>query len=65
MNFNILSKIDGPKDVKKFNFDELKELASDIREALLTKVSTKGGHFGPNLCMVEATIAMHYVFNSP
>lgn len=65
MSFNILSKIDGPKDVKKLNFDELKELASDIREALLTKVSTKGGHFGPNLGMVEATIAMHYVFNSP
>ena len=52
MSFNILSKIDGPKDVKKLNFDELKELASDIREALLTKVSTKGGHLGPNLCMV-------------
>lgn len=65
MDFNILSKIDGPKDVKKLNFNELKELASDIREALLTKVSTKGGHFGPNLGMVEATIAMHYVFNSP
>ena len=65
MNFNILSKINGPKDVKKLNFNELKELASDIREALLTKVSTAGGHFGPNLGMVEATIAMHYVFNSP
>ena len=65
MSFNILNKINTPDDVKKLNMTELKELASDIREALLTKVSTKGGHFGPNLGMVEATIAMHYVFNSP
>lgn len=65
MDFNILNKINTPDDVKKFNTAELKELASDIREALLRKVSTKGGHFGPNLGMVEATIAMHYVFNSP
>ncbi len=65
MSFNILNKINGPEDVKKLNISEMKELASDIREALLTKVSTKGGHFGPNLGMVEATIAMHYVFNSP
>lgn len=65
MDFNILNKINTPDDVKKLNTAELKELASNIREALLRKVSTKGGHFGPNLGMVEATIAMHYVFNSP
>ena len=65
MDFNILNKINTPDDVNKLNTAELKELASDIREALLRKVSTKGGHFGPNLGMVEATIAMHYVFNSP
>ena len=65
MDFNTLNKINGPEDVKKLNINELKDLASDIRQALLTKVSTKGGHFGPNLGMVEATIAMHYVFNSP
>ncbi len=65
MDFNILNKINTPDDVKKLNTAELKELASDIREALLRKVSTKGGHFGPNLGMVEATIAIHYVFNSP
>ena len=65
MDFNILNKINTPDDVKKLNTAELKELASEIREALLRKVSTKGGHFGPNLGMVEATIAMHYVFNSP
>lgn len=65
MDFNILNKINTPDDVKKLNTAELKELVSDIREALLRKVSTKGGHFGPNLGMVEATIAMHYVFNSP
>ena len=65
MDFNTLNKINGPEDVKKLSIAEMKELANDIRQALLTKVSSKGGHFGPNLGMVEATIAMHYVFNSP
>ncbi|MDO4536049.1 MAG: 1-deoxy-D-xylulose-5-phosphate synthase [Clostridium perfringens] len=65
MDLHTLNKINGPEDVKKLNITEMKELAGDIRQALLTKVSTKGGHFGPNLGMVEATIAMHYVFNSP
>ena len=40
-------------------------LAKEIRELIINKVSQTGGHFGPNLGMVEATIAMHYVFNSP
>ena len=53
------------KDIKKLNSAQLKELANEMRSALLTTLSKHGGHFGPNLGFVEATIAMHYVFNSP
>lgn len=65
MLLNILNKINGPKDLKELTSDELKILSSEIRESIITKVSTIGGHFGPNLGMVEATIALHCVFNSP
>ena len=61
----VLNRISEPKDLKLLNKEELGYLASEIREILIRKVSTTGGHFGPNLGMVEATIAMHYVFNSP
>lgn len=60
-----LEKIQGPEDVKKLNVNEMQELAVEMRRALLTKLSKHGGHFGPNFGMVEATIAMHYVFDSP
>lgn len=60
-----LEKIQGPEDVKKLNVNEMQELAVEMRKALLTKLSKHGGHFGPNFGMVEATIAMHYIFNSP
>ena len=61
----ILNKINEPKDLKGLSQEELKELSSEIREILLKKLSIHGGHFGPNFGMVEAIIAMHYVFNSP
>jgi 1-deoxy-D-xylulose-5-phosphate synthase len=51
--------------VKKLNLEELEILASDVREALFNRLSKIGGHFGPNFGMVEATIALHYVFSSP
>lgn len=60
-----LEKIDSPADVKRLSVGELTELSDEIREALLHKVSAHGGHFGPNLGMVEATVALHYVFDSP
>ena len=65
MTNRILNKINEPKDLKGLSQEELNRLADEIRETLIKKVSTTGGHFGPNLGMVEATIAMHYVFNSP
>lgn len=60
-----LEKIDSPKELKHLSVDEMNELSSEIRSALINKVSTHGGHLGPNLGMVETTVAMHYVFNSP
>ena len=60
-----LKDIKSPADIKGRSIDELKDLASQMREALLTKLSKHGGHIGPNLGMVEATIALHYVFDTP
>ena len=60
-----LDKINEPKDINKLSNDELKVLASEIRDALMNRLSKHGGHFGPNFGMVETIIALHYVFNSP
>lgn len=60
-----LEKINEPKDINKLSNDELKVLASEIRDALMNRLSKHGGHFGPNFGMVETIIALHYVFNSP
>lgn len=60
-----LNHINGPGDVKKMNIKDLTVLASEIRTAMLEKMSMCGGHFGPNFGIVEATIALHYVFDSP
>lgn len=60
-----IEKINSPADLKKLSVDELKTLASEIRSGLMNRLSKKGGHFGPNFGFVEATIALHYVFDSP
>ena len=60
-----IEKINQPTDVKNLNSEQLHILADEMRQALLQKLSKHGGHFGPNLGMVEAIIALHYVFNSP
>lgn len=60
-----LENINSPDDVKKLTYEELTKLSAEVREALLQKLSEHGGHVGPNLGMVETTIALHYVFNSP
>ena len=60
-----LEKINGPEDVKKLTVKEMSTLAEEMRTALLKRASIHGGHFGPNFGMVEATIALHYVFESP
>ena len=60
-----LDKINSPQDIKNLSIEELKIIASDIRKGILKRVNKIGGHLGPDLGIVEATIAMHYVFNSP
>jgi len=60
-----IEKINQPTDVKNLNSEQLHILADEMRQALLQKLSKHGGHFGPNLGMVEAAIALHYVLNSP
>jgi len=60
-----LEKINSPEDVKKLSVDEMKDLSSEIRQVLLKKLSEHGGHIGPNLGIVELTVALHHVFNSP
>ena len=60
-----LIDIKSPKDIKNLSIDELKDLASQMRSAIVNYTSTIGGHVGPNLGDVEALIALHYVFDAP
>src|SRR4030088_2506453 len=62
---NILETINSPADVKKLSIAELTQLAEEIRARLIVAVAKTGGHLGPNLGVVELTLAMHYVFNTP
>ena len=61
----ILDRINTPNDLKTLSIDEMKILANEMRELIIKKVNEIGGHMAPNLGVVETTIAMHYVFNSP
>ena len=61
----ILDNINSPKDLKKCSVSELETVANEIREGLFNRLTKIGGHFGPNFGFVEATIALHYVFDSP
>ena len=61
----LLDAIASPADLKKLSQEELGQLADEIRQLLIEKVSATGGHLGPNLGVVELTIALHSVFNSP
>ncbi len=65
MTLNILDKVNKPEDLKSLSIAEMNLLAEEIRKLILTKVNATGGHLGPNLGIVEATIALHYVFSSP
>lgn len=60
-----LDKINDPSDLKKLEISELPKLADEVRKAVINRISNIGGHKGPNLGMVEMTVALHYVFNSP
>ena len=61
----LIDNVKSPEDIKGFSKEQLEKLAEEIRKGLMNRLSKKGGHFGPNFGFVEATIALHYVFNSP
>src|ERR1017187_6447225 len=60
-----LQTVDEPEQIRKLTTDELRQLAEEIRQELITVLSKNGGHLGPNLGVVELTLAMHHVFNTP
>ena len=62
---NYLESIGAPSDLTKFSYSQLGELSQEIRDFLVEKVSKSGGHLGPNLGVVELTLAIHRVFESP
>ena len=61
----LLNKISGPQDLKKLSIAQMQQLAQEIRTLILEKDAAEGGHLGPDLGIVEATIAYHYVFDAP
>ena len=60
-----LQMVDSPLQVKKLTLAQLQQLAEEIRHQLITVLAKNGGHLGPNLGVVELTIALHYVFSTP
>ena len=65
MEYSILPRIQSPKDLKILSSDELQILAEEIRHRIIKVTSKNGGHVGPNLGVVELTIALHLAFDSP
>ena len=61
----MIERINSPRDLAGLSNDQLNSLAAEIREFLIEKVSKTGGHLGPNLGVVELTIALHRIFESP
>ncbi len=64
-NYRLLNNINYPSDLKKLNVEELKELATELRTELIDVVSETGGHLGAGLGVIELTIALHYIFDTP
>ena len=60
-----LAQINSPEDLKKFGKDQLVEISEELRQFLIDHVSVYGGHFGAGLVVVELTVALHYVLNTP
>ena len=64
-NYKYLHKINFPADIKKLKQSELRILADEVREEMIDAVSETGGHLGAGLGVVELTVALHYIFNTP
>ena len=61
----LLDQVDCPRDIRRFSLEQLNQLASEIRDEVISVVSEVGGHFASTLGAVELTLALHYVFNTP
>lgn len=61
----LLAKINSPQDLKKLREEQLPQLSAELRQYIIDLVSVKGGHFGASLGVVELTVALHYIFNTP
>ena len=64
-NYKFLNNINFPSDIKKLSNSELKILSKEIREKMIQAVSKTGGHLGAGLGVVELTVALHYIFDTP
>ena len=64
-NYGLLSRIDSPADLRKLSIDQLPELCRELRQDIIDEVSVNPGHFASSLGVVELTVALHYVFNTP
>ena len=61
----LIRQINFPADLRKFNRDQLKQISDELRDELIDVVSETGGHLGAGLGVVELTVALHYVFDTP
>ena len=61
----LLSQINSPKDLKKFSRNELFQVCDELRQYIIDVVSVHGGHFGASLGVVELSVALHYIYNTP
>src|SRR5690606_40598766 len=61
----LLAKVDSPRDLRKLDQNQLVQLSQELRQYIIDSVSIYGGHFGASLGVVELTVALHYVFNTP
>ena len=61
----LLDKVNYPSDLRKLTKKELRQLSDELREFLIYSVSQSGGHFGAGLGVIELTVALHYIFNTP
>ncbi len=65
MQLNYLTKINHPKDIRNFSKQELKELCNELRSYTINTITEIGGHLAPTLGVIELTVALHYVYNTP
>ena len=65
MEYKFLNQINFPDDLRKFKIDELKDIANELRSKTIDAVSKTGGHLGAGLGVIELTIALHYIFDTP